>query len=434
MIKYIAMLFITMLTSMYFFPFEFSFLPGINTKMMMAVVGLFFFGYRMAQGKYGYISRNLFLLTLFAAGISLCGFLAVTINETPDYAYATYLISMWVWIGGAYAVCNIIKVMHGDISFRLIAHYLMAVCISQCVLAMMIDNMPALKSAIDNVVMQGQSFLNESNVRRLYGIGASLDVAGTRFSAVLVMLAYIIRQAFEKHEHIAVCLIYLVCFFAIAVMGNMIARTTSVGLIIALVYWVFDSGLLKLQVNRKYLALLGTFLVVLLVVVPLLTVLYETNPEVRKLLRFAFEGFFNLAEKGTWEVASNEKLRTMYVFPETMKTWIIGDGYFSSPQNVDPYYTGPIRGGYYMGTDVGYLRFIFYFGTLGLSAFIFFMGKVTQLCIRQFREYKVAFLMLLAVNFIVWFKVATDIFLVFALFLMSSTENGEDVAIEETVT
>lgn len=431
MIKYIAMLFVTVLTSMYFFPFEFFFLPGVNTKMMMAVVGLIIFGYRIAQSKYGYMSKNLFLLTMFGAGVSFFGFLSVTVNETPDYAYATYLMSMWVWIGGAYAVCNIIKGVHGYIDFRLACNYLTVVCVSQCVLAMMIDNIPEMKRAVDSVVMQGQTFLNESNVRRLYGIGASLDVAGSRFSVVLVLLAFIIKETFEKHEQLLLSLAYLICFFAIAVMGNMVARTTTVGLAVALVYWLLDSGLLKLQVNREYRALFGTFLVVLLVAVPLLVTLYETNPETRKLLRFAFEGFFSLAEQGSWEVASNDKLRTMYVFPETMKTWLIGDGYFSSPQNVDPYYTGPIRGGYYMGTDVGYLRFIFYFGTLGLAAFSIFMGKVTQLCIRQFKEYKIVFLMFLAVNFIVWFKVATDVFLIFALFLMFPTDDGEDVETEE---
>lgn len=45
--------------------------------------------------------------------------------------------------------------------------------------------------------------------------------------------------------------------------------------------------------------------------------------------------------------------------PENTRTWIIGDGYCGDPNN-DPYYIGPQpKGGYYMGTDVGYMRFIF---------------------------------------------------------------------------
>jgi hypothetical protein len=89
---------------------------------------------------------------------------------------------------------------------------------------------------------------------------------------------------------------------------------------------------------------------------------------------------------------------------------------------------GPRFGGYYMATDVGYLRFIFYFGVIGLALFIAFFCKSTQICIRRFIEYKMFFLMLVAVNFIVWFKVATDIFLVFALFLCINTDESKTEA------
>ena len=58
----------------------------------------------------------------------------------------------------------------------------------------------------------------------------------------------------------------------------------------------------------------------------------------------------------------------MYVFPDNLKTWLIGDGYFSNPYNIDPYFTGRFVGGYYMSTDVGYLRFIFYSGLVGIGS------------------------------------------------------------------
>lgn len=425
MIRVLTIILNLVLTSLYFFPFELKAYPGGNSKMMMAVVGLVIFGCRMAQGRNGQMSRSLFWLSLFAAFVSLCGFASVTLNETPDYAYATYLVSMWVWIGGAYAVCNVIKATHGYLDAKLVTHYLVGVCLIQCALALMIDNMSVLKTWVDARIEQGQDFLNQNNVDRLYGIGASLDVAGSRFSAVLVLLAYFIRNAYMEHEGILRKSFYLFSFIAIGVVGNMIARTATVGLFVALMYWIVDSNVLTLHLKQGYRTLFGGMLAALLVAIPVVAVLYQTDPTTRKLLRFAFEGFFSLAEKGSWEVSSNDKLRTMYVFPETIKTWIIGDGYFSSPQNVDPYYTGPIRGGYYMGTDVGYLRFIFYFGTVGLMAFIAFICKATQLCVSRFEKYKVVFLLLMAVNFLVWFKVSTDIFLVFALFLMFPQEEQQ---------
>ena len=85
-----------------------------------------------------------------------------------------------------------------------------------------------------------------------------------------------------------------------------------------------------------------------------------------------------------------------------------------------------------MGTDVGYLRFIFYFGLIGLSLFIYFFCRVAQICVRRLISYKILFLMILAVNMIGWAKVSTDIFLVFALFLCVSEE--EDVeGVEGTI-
>ena len=119
-------------------------------------------------------------------------------------------------------------------------------------------------------------------------------------------------------------------------------------------------------------------------------------------------------------------MNVMVVFPDNLKTWLIGDGYFSNPGEIDPYFIGEIVGGYYKGTDIGYLRFIFYFGLIGLLAFMTYFCRVTQICVRKFRRYDVLFMALLAVNFIVWFKVATDIFLVFALMLLvDTTEDAE---------
>ena len=87
---------------------------------------------------------------------------------------------------------------------------------------------------------------------------------------------------------------------------------------------------------------------------------------------------------------------------------------------------GPNWAGFYQATDVGYLRFIFYFGLLGLFLFSFFMCLSGKVCMQKFKKEKALFVLLLMVNFIVWFKVSTDIFLVFALFLVCTPENEEN--------
>ena len=87
---------------------------------------------------------------------------------------------------------------------------------------------------------------------------------------------------------------------------------------------------------------------------------------------------------------------------------------------------GPNFPGFYMATDIGYLRFIFYFGLIGLVSFVVYFFKVTSICVARFNGYKDMFLLLLLFNFILWFKVSTDIFLVFALFLCVSREENEE--------
>ena len=205
----------------------------------------------------------------------------------------------------------------------------------------------------------------------------------------------------------------------------MIARTTTVGLLLAIVYLLYKSGFWRLQLSaesRKLWLYLGG---VLLLTIPLCVYLYQQDAIFRSNLRFAFEGFFRLIEKGEWQVASNERLQNMYVFPDNLKTWLIGDGYFSNPYNIDPYFTGRFVGGYYMSTDVGYLRFIFYSGLVGLAAITAVVWKACLICRSRFEAQKELFGLFLLVNLLVWFKVSTDIFLIFALFMMVNQDEND---------
>ena len=417
------------ITSFYFFPFEFVFLPGINTKMAMAAVGLVLLGVRMAQSRSAVLNKDFFTLSLWALGVSLAGFVAVVYNDTHDYTYATYAMSMWVWAGAAYVVVELIRKVHGKISVGLVAHYLIAVCVLQCILALLIDRIPAFEQVVNSVV-SGLGFVELNTLdkmNRLYGIGASLDVAGTRFSAVLVMIAFLVTRLESKKQNLYLPF-YIIAVFIIGVVGNMMSRTTTVGLILFIIYLVYKSRIYVLKISPEVKTIFYWLMGSLLVLIPILIYLYHTDMDVRNNLRFAFEGFFSLAEKGRWDVHSNEILMNMYVFPDNLKTWIIGDGYFENPYYSDsePYYVGPKMGGYYMGTDVGYLRFIFYFGVIGLFIFSYFMWLSGRMCMQKFKKEKALFVLLLMVHFIVWLKVATDIFLVFALFLVFFPEEEEN--------
>ena len=151
-------------------------------------------------------------------------------------------------------------------------------------------------------------------------------------------------------------------------------------------------------------------------------------------MRFGFEGFFSLAETGEWQVDSNEMLKSMVVWPEELRTWIIGDGYFLNSR-YDPNYLGSATvEGFYMGTDIGYLRFIFYFGIAGLVWIIAVVAYSAYVCCKYFKEYTWLFVMALLVGLVVWAKVSTDIFLFFYLFLCAAYLQETQEAIQVSTT
>ena len=416
-LKLIAMLFLVVLTSMFFFPFEFTFLPGVNTKMALAAVGLVLFAFDLAKGRTASLSRSFFILSFLAALVSLAAFASVIINHTNDYTYASYIVSMWVWMGGAYVVVSAIKWLHGEATVEIVGNYLIAVCVMQCGLAMIIDSFPWFKELVNQLVL-GQGFvdnqwLEKSN--RLYGIGCSLDVAGTRFSCVLVILAFLSMKIARTEKKQWIWL-YLLSFFVISVIGNIIARTTIIGVGLAMLVWLIGAFADR-QSKENRLYIISRWIAVGVVAVIVCTVLYTESPVFKDNFRFGFEGFFSLFETGKWETNSNNILKNMIVFPDNLHTWIIGDGYFDNPYHRDVNYIGPNFGGYYMATDIGYLRFIFYFGLVGLLLFCVYMAACANELVKRFPAYSWMFFCILLINLIVWMKVSTDIFVVMAIFL-----------------
>lgn len=413
----------TVVMSLFFFPVNFTFFPIANSKMILAGFGLVWFFINLAQGNSARLRTDLFISSLLALFVSLFGLISVLLNNTSDFTYATYIVSMWVWLGAAYFCVNCIGLLHGRVTIELVAHYLIAVCVFQCTSALLIQYTPFFYNIATRYISEFSGIVSMGeliNMNRLFGFGATLDVAGSRFAAILVIIGFMLTRTGSDQFAVKVP-IYLICFAFITVVGNMIARTTVVGAIVSVLIWLSNIRLKRLSDNAVYTIWTSIFIV--FIAVTLSIFLYNHNDVFRKDMRFAFEGFFSLVEDGYWHTNSNDRLENMYVFPDNTKTWLIGDGYFNNPVKTDPYYVGDSRSSYYMGTDVGYCRFIFYFGLLGLLFFSSFICVVAYYCSRIQTEFTLMFVMLLAVNFAVWLKVSTDIFLVFAPFLCLSN-NG----------
>lgn len=417
MVKWIKILLTGIVVSLFYFPVNIRFFPVV-TKNILAAVGLVcIIVVLIRKSELTFPSRLLVLLFLSSL-VSLIALLSITYNQTPDTSYVTFIRSTIIWTSGAFAVCCCIWLTHKRIDIPLIVYYLTAVGVFQCVITMLIHYVPAVQAFVDATFSQGQDTLKAMG--RLYGIGAFLDVGGSRFAGILIGIAYLLEMRKERNNFLLQSLLAL-SFAIITVIGNMIARTTLVGVIIGLAYILFiEFRNLQLGANTEYKSSMGAWVVVLLATVPIATFFYNTSEDFHELLRFGFEGFFSLFEKGRWDVSSNTALESMIVWPEEFKTWVIGDGYFANQRNDANYIGDATTRGFYMGTDIGYLRYIFYFGVTGLIAISAVMIYAGFIGIRVFPQHTFLFLMGILSNFVVWLKVSTDMYPLLGLFAAAS--------------
>src|SRR5699024_10078678 len=195
---------------------------SVNTKMILAVIGLPLTAINLIKSKSLIINYQLLITVVIAVLFSIVGFVSVDINNTSDYSYANYFISFFVWLFDAYTVFVIIKLVHGRFDLIILCYYLTAVCVAQCVFALFIDVSDSFQEFVDSYVIQGQQFLNEVN--RLYGIGASLDNAGVRFSVTLILIMSVLTKEEEVYNNIIRSLLLIIGFFIIIGVGNMISR------------------------------------------------------------------------------------------------------------------------------------------------------------------------------------------------------------------
>jgi len=406
------------MVSMYFFPFGFTFLPSnINSKNLCAFLGFITAVFDGVRHNKISVNKPLLGAILIVTVYSIIGYIAIDINNTNDTSYANYFVSFSVWSFGAYFACSVIKRVHGIVNIRLITMYLAGIGFSQCVLAYLINSIPAFKSFVNLFIDQGQSFLDE--IGRWYGIGAALDPAGVRFCIIVILIAAVLTRDSIVRSKKSYIFYLVICFFTIVLIGNIISRTTTIGSVLALVYILLNGGLLKTIIKVEAFKFYFIFGGLTLLTIFLGIYLYNNDPMFHKNLRYGFEGFFNWIETGEWTTGSTEKLNNeMWIWPTTDKAWLIGTGYFD---------------GWIYSTDIGYCRLILYNGLIGFSVFASFFVYNALVFMNYYSKYIQIFLIFIVLTFVIWIKVSTDIYQIWAMLYMITLLNPNELKNENSL-
>ena len=397
-----------------YYSFDLAAFPnGPNTKMIVAVIGLLWFTYDnllRRNSRTVQLPQVMMIGLLFAGIYSIINLFAIEFNGTDDYSYANYITTFLVWAFSVYPAITLIRITHGKVTLPILTYYLVATTLFQCVTGLIMDNNPAFDEFNGKIVYWRRDFFDR--IERIRCFSTALDSGGVRFALVLILIMAILAVDESVRCNKRATIYLLFAFFFITGVGSMVARTTSTGTAI---------GLLLIALQRiSYIGrpvrgggyLFGAFIILAVFVSSVGVYLYNTDDYYHSMLRFAFEGFFNLVEEGEFTTGSTEVLETMWLWPSDTKTWIIGSG---------------IYGTWAYGTDIGYCRLIFYSGLIGFVTFASSFVYYAYYFARKYPRYVWLFVSFLAMTFIVWMKVSTDILMIYVFFFWFTAEESDHI-------
>lgn len=412
--KFLIGFLLMLAVSFYLFPFMFTPLPteSLNSKNLMAGFGLLAFVFDSIRKRGMKISEPTLFAMMLAAVFSVWCLYSVTASNTYEMDYASYILSFIIWMSGAYGVYFLLNTAYDKVTIDILVYYLAAAGLFQCVTAVLIDNVGVVESFVDRIMYVPGDYYKVHH--RMYGLGAALDPAGIRFSVILVMMAHVFSTSPRVRSNSTAQALLLGSYAVILVIGAVISRTTVVGGAMGIVYIIISLFRMRKGgfITTRMVASFFWFFIVMAVILGVTIYFYRTSETFYSYLRFGFEGFFSWVETGEFSTGSTDVLETMWVWPDDLHTWIFGRGTYGVFEN---------------DSDIGYVNFTFYCGLVGLVLFSLFFIYCHFVQNRKFEHFQIASWMLVALTFIVWLKVTTDIFFIDALlFCIAGDFDDED--------
>lgn len=351
--------FILFLTFFYLYTPELILLP-VSIRVLLGLAGgiHFFAVYSTKFQKKIFdiqLDRNFIrLIAVFIIIVCVALFFCV-INQSADYKFAVdLLIRVLFLISAAYIICVAYQKFVGKIDEFTGLKLIIYATTIQSVIACLMFLSPSVKEIFNSISRTTDNSLMQALLSqgigsyRIIGFGSSLFGAGLEVSfALFSIIALVKGKSRSNYELIFLMLLYLIN----ASVGLLMARTTFIGIAFSLVYLVFPYGLSKS--SMQFSIYLFSFLILMGTVI----YSYVVNSVNSGIFYFAFEALINFKSGSGFTTESSEDLKTMYIWPTELKTYLLGEGYMNDPL---------VPGMYYMGIDVGYIRLLFFGGIIFL--------------------------------------------------------------------
>jgi hypothetical protein len=308
-----------------------------------------------------FIRKQILLLFFIIFLLTIVTLVTLLFNGTNDAIFIKYCFLILVRMPSSYFVIRLLKRTYGYISLSKIAQYIVNTVMIQLVISVCMFFSPSIANIFESIqtVQKDDLALLEASINmRLHGFGINFFGAGVVNGFALLLIPQLLWTSSNNNKKM---FYYSFAFLAILIVGMMMARTTMVGGLFALALLLGQS---LRRINYLATSTVKFFGFIILIPALFIGILMVLSPgaweQLTNLSNFAFESFINYFEGNGFVSQSTDQLASLYVFPTSLKTYLIGDGHFADPNNPSLYY---------MHTDVGFLRLIFYFGIIGITVY-----------------------------------------------------------------
>ncbi len=368
---------IILLVFIQFYPTKLIFLP-VTLRVILSAMGMSLLVYRYVKdavlGKPLWIDRRFLMILPTLVLFTVFSAIALSYNGTRDPMYLYYFSTSFLMLSSGYLTVNVMSYFYREkLSFEIIAYY--------CILAVVCQLLFGLVSYLNKPLVlplllktdEGLLQLRSTDTGRFIGLGQYFMNLGVANGFGLLLIGILLKNAVQYGITVRLKSLLTFFFVLIAVLGNMQARTTTICALIVLAYLIFSTVRFNFQ---SLCAGLGQIIITAFLLIGLLGfVVYYWGDQLSKYndaINYGFELFMSAENGKGASTHSSDLLKWMLtIWPTSDKTWFIGDGWYFTE-----------NGGYYMRTDVGYARLIFYFGIFGMMVFFIYQIIVTLISFR----------------------------------------------------
>ncbi|MFB1078182.1 hypothetical protein [Photobacterium damselae] len=349
--------------SLFFLINSFYIYAPINSSMMApiisALLSVFLLGEIVFYRKTNYFDKRILFAICVLIFYSL---FIVLINQTFDFTYLKNIFSQILQLFFIVLTCSLLLNESKYIAFN-IERLIVYVFVIQSVIQILAFIFPWVASIVHLTY-------TEDKLSRLYdAYGGIRGVALTGSPGWGISIGYALVFLLYTKEYV---INNKLSFSAVLIAGLLIlgafftGRSAFIGVIFGFIYFLLSRDLLVNKIKKifKFIVIISFLLIVSYFMFPTVV-----NDFVDKVFPFVFEFYYRLQDGGAASTKSTDILINMWKLNVTDYQLLLGTGWF----------TDPMTGDYFYGSDVGYLRNLLFGGVIWYFILIYYQFSLLGL-------------------------------------------------------